>query len=463
MSMQPKRPVPPTAAGPCPVTKGSASAPPEEVSIPVGDPTEVASSAEYQPPVEFDDFGHATERVFTQEHLRALNYPTLLYTEREDARAWLREMKAEALGKPHVEDKDSGSFYTAHQLKDGSIWVEIDESPNSPETWRRDYRLNLAVPPGLDQSVIIDQNGDLEILKTTNEPPYGATQGTYATFDFVTGGDLVIRPTRQFFEEFDGSRRTRKDHQGKIYGIGTDQLLWDVLEYPLVNGWQCVDSVNQGGGGFSITCEGGSVIGDGKVEFYPYTFTHTNYVTEDPIKALFTEGRVVFELENPQAWMDASDIRDWKEETNEHLVREGVDYQEDPDTLCPRHAFQEAWPSVDPYVFLDKEEFEKAIQDKAIESVATHALLGLDVDTMVIPDAKAERIEIIIAFNPDTIDAAKLNVSERYHEANLEPKGPNGEPAVTIRMGRPFRLADAAREIQKAFDFYIPYDRKNIL
>jgi hypothetical protein len=262
----------------------------------------------------------APKRVdpYTQAYLEGLGYERLVFTDREEGKAFLAD--AEALGNPFQEvDRGFTDSVAAWKKPDNSIWVESDSRPEAGDwrdDWRSSYRLALRVPAGREDAVLLDDHGTLAMPKEGPPPLYGMEQGAYATFAFKENGDLQIQATREFYEEFDAVRCGR---------TGTDDLLHDVLEDFRGNGWTVVDCHSMDGGAFSITNDGGDLLPDGKtVGYYPHAWDHTAYVTEDPIRdGLFKNGFVDFNRNTPADFLSQPEIDAWKEETNRQMLKSG--------------------------------------------------------------------------------------------------------------------------------------------
>jgi len=252
----------------------------------------------------------------TQESLDRLGYPSLAIKDREAGKAFLKDAKP--LGAPLVKEYDtSKDSLTAWEKPDGSVWVEADSvAKHDFRRFADDYRLTLRVPPGQDEVVLIDEHGTLTVPALGEHLRYGMTHGGFATFVPLADGDLQIQATRQFYEEFDAIRCQKR---------GTDDLLHDVLEDFRANGWQVIDCQTMNAGGeFTITNEGGDLLPDGEIGYWPHAWEHTQGATEDPIRqGLFLNGQVTFSRVTPSDWMSPEDIKAWKEETNRQMLESG--------------------------------------------------------------------------------------------------------------------------------------------
>lgn len=396
-----------------------------------GQHTAMAVSASVAPATtETVDLGVKREPIFSASDLKNLPYPSVAFRDRIHGQAFLTG--ATPLGEPFVEEFDgTKTTLTAWQKPDGSIWIEKDE-PNEDD-WNDRYSLKLRIPAGYNQSIRLDEHGDLVVSEAGKGPLYGVTQGAFATFHFLKNGDLEIRPTREFYEEFDSLRCSK---------TGTDDLLHDVLEDFRGNGWNVVDENSRGGGAFSITCEGGDLCPDGKtVGFYPYCWDHDLYVTQDPIRqALFEEGVLLFGRHTPGEWMNKDEIRDWKKQTNEAMLASGDWDEERCWPLDEEHSYDlnQFRPIPGPYRFEDRDHLgiDDNIQGPNGEQIAR--VYSVDVPAFM---ATAR----LFSGSHDLLKDAKwlLDIVERELVAN--PMWPGNLPDATAQL----RLREIRERIAK--------------
>lgn len=289
MSM-PKIPVPSVTNEPVSQVPGGVGVAPPETSMDLG-----GEAAE--PQVQGDGLGVVAKEKFSK-------------WERDDAKRFLAD--AEHLGSITPPFGDSESSVVIWKKPDGALWVESEYHPKSPYNWNQEYTLDLMVRAGQESSVVFER------ARLAN-PDTDVHFGRYVDLLLLPNRDMLVTATRDFFEE-------AADLAQKAGRHGINSVMCDLFEDYMANGWNWAEQDLSEP--IAITNDGADLLSDGSLGYYPEAWEESSHVAVSPIEELIEKGRLEFRRITPSDWLDADEIRAWKEATNRYF-RESQGYDDD--------------------------------------------------------------------------------------------------------------------------------------
>jgi len=148
--------------------------------------------------------------------------------------------------------------------------------------------------------------------------PVSAREGRFVNMIHLQDGGLLLYATPEFQDEV-------ASFLAKSNKYGSDVAMGEVLEDWLGNGWNIVGSASDGGGDFTITDQT-SLMLNKAFTYYDTDWRHQDALTENPVKALATQGHIYLVKQDTKDWLDSETIAKWKAETEaDRVAREALD------------------------------------------------------------------------------------------------------------------------------------------